>query len=214
MAVTSLEVPYRADLVRWWRRPRLPRWALPVLAVLLILGVLAGAGMRIAYVYSFQPFGYGGGFVGPVPYDGAIKTATDGLADTQYVLVGSPGTTGTVAYPMGNVSDTDVRVLGVLPQDDLITSLHWSVSVASAPIPQSFPMTLKAHESMTLLVTVTKPSYCGTATYESVIGIPIRYEALGVTHTYVLPLQTGSALGHDDIPIVLCVDEGRTPHVR
>ena len=192
----------------------MPRWALPAVVALLILGVLAGAGAGIAYVYRFQPFGVGDGFVGPVPYGGNIKIATDGLADTEYVLVGQPGATGTVAYPMGNMSDTDVRILGALPEDDLITSLRWSVSVAPAPMHQSFPMTLKAHQSMTLLVTVTKPSYCGTALYESLIGIPIRYQALGVTHTYVLPLRPGSPLGHNDIPIALCVDEGRTAHVR
>ena len=181
---------------------------------LLILGVLAGAGVRIAYVESFQPFGFGGGFIGPEPYAGNVKTATDGLAYTEYVLTGAPGATGTVAYPIGNVTDHDVRVLGVDSHDYLITSLHWALNTDAAPIPRSFPMTLKAHQSMTLLVTVTKPSYCGSGRYDAIIGIPIRYEALGVVHTYVWPLKPGSPMSQDQLPLALCYDENRPAHLR
>lgn len=214
MAVTALEVPYRADHVHRWRRPRLPRWTLPIVVGLLIVGALAGAGARVAYVYSFQPFGFGGGFIGPEPYGGNIKIASDGLADTEYVLVGAPGARGTVAFPFGNDSDQDVRVLGAESNDDLIASLRWASNTDAAPIPHSFPMTLKAHQSMTLLVTVTKPSYCGSGRYDAIIGIPIRYEAFGVTHTYQLPLRPGSPLDHDHLPIALCVDPHRSPNLR
>lgn len=213
MAVTSLEVPFRADPVEWWRWRGWPPVPLPILMVIALLAVLAGSAYRLNDVYSFQPFGYGSGFVGPEPYGGSIKTASDGLADTQYVLVGTPGTTGTIAYPMGNRSGEDVRVLG-LGSDSQVGSLHWALNTDSAPIPRSFPMTLKPGESFTLLVTVTKPTFCGTGRYDAIIGIPIRYEALGITHTYLLPLSPGGPLGDTNIPIALCADEHATVHMR
>lgn len=210
MAVTSLEVPLRADVVRW-RPRRLPRWALPALVVLLLLGVLAGAGLRIANVYSFQPLGSGSGGVGPLPYGGPMETANDGLVDTQYVLVGPAGVTGTVQYPLGNNSDQPVRLLG-LGSGASITSLNWATE-SDPSTPRTFPITLQPHESLTLLVTVTKPTFCGGGTFYSVIGLPIRYEAMGVTHTYVLALQTGEQ-NNQYLPIVLCVPEGRSVHGR
>ena len=217
MAVTSLEVPFRADrprdpAVEWWDRWGWPPVPLRIVIVLLLAGVLAGAAARLDYVYSFQPFGFGSGGVGPTPYGGSVKTASDGLADTEYVLVGTPGTTGTVEYPLGNRSDQDVRVLGLAP-GTRITSLHWS-TLRDPFTRQSFPMTLRAHDSLTLLVTVTKPTFCGEGRYDALIGIPIRYEAMGVAHTYVLSLAPGGPFGDSNIPILLCADPHRTVNMR
>src|SRR5262245_43297005 len=62
VGVTSLEIPFRTGAMpkAAWRSPRQwPRWIAPIVIVLLFLGVLAGAGARIAYVESFQPLGLG-----------------------------------------------------------------------------------------------------------------------------------------------------------
>jgi hypothetical protein len=185
---------------------------IPALISLLLLALLATAASRIAYVYSFQPFGYGSGGLGPVPSGDSVKIANDGLANTQYLLVGAPGTVGTIEYPIGNLSDRDVRVLG-LGRDPFVTSLAWS-TLRDPYSPRPFPMTLKAHESLTLWVTVTKPSYCGEGRYDALVSIPIRYEALGVVHTYMLALHPGSPLADGYIPIALCVDPHQTAHVR
>jgi hypothetical protein len=177
---------------------------------LLLVGVLAGAASRVAYVYSFQPIGAGSGGVGPTVWHGTVRIATDGLADTEYVLVGAPGSVGVIQYPLGNVSDKQVRVLG-LGQGTPITALHWA-TMAEPYTPRSFPLTLKPHESFTLLVTVTKPA-CDPNTTWVANGIPLRYQALGVTHTYVL--QPGGSMSDENIPILLCFDHySRTPHLR
>jgi hypothetical protein len=209
VAVTSLEVPYRADAARW-PRFRAPRWLLPLLMALLMIGVVTGAALRIAYVYSFQPFGPGSGSLGPVQWR-SVQIANDGLADTEYVLAGPPGSTATLQYPLANLSDKDVRVLG-LGSGSEITSLGWTTLTDSTP--RAFPMTLKPHESLTLLVTVTKPSYCGSALADVVTGIPLRFEALGVERTSAVLLRPGGLLDHNYIPIDLCVPEGQTVNAR
>jgi hypothetical protein len=206
--VTSLEVPFRADLGRWSRwRWHIPRPPLPIAIAVLLVGVLAAGVARVAYVRSFQPFGDGNGTLGPTEFS-AVQIANDGLADTEYVLAGPPGATATLQYPISNLSDQDVRITGLAP-GSLVTSLGWS---GIGEDPHAFPMTLKPGQSLTLLVTVTKPSECGEATFEVITGVPIRFEALGAAHTAVLQLRPGGLLGDNDIPIALCVPSSMTVH--
>lgn len=211
MAVTALEVPFRAD-IRHYSKHRLSDWVRPLTIGLLLIAVLAVGVHRLTDVYGFQPFGAGSGGVGPRPFHGAVQTANDGLTDTQYVLQGVPGVTGMIEYPLGNNSDQDVRVLG-LGSGSLVTALHWS-DLRDPFTTRSFPMTIKAHDSLTLMVTVTKPGFCGDGTFYAITGIPIRYEALGVTHTYVMPLSRGESINDGYLPIDLCVPTGITVHAR
>jgi len=109
VTVTSPEVRYRVDLGRWDRwRWHIPWEALPFVIPLLLIGVLAAAGARIAYAATYQPLTFdAGGAFGPVT---GLTPMTDGFATTRWLVTAKPGATATFAYTLTNSGSDPVTI--------------------------------------------------------------------------------------------------------
>jgi hypothetical protein len=197
VAVTSLEVPLRADLGRWDRwRWHWPRAAVPVLMALVLLGVLAGAGARIDYAANYQPLELGGSFG---PASAGVRPVNDGFETTRWLLTAKPGATGTFAYGVYNNGSDPVTIDGVAA-----SSYGWiSTSARWAPFPHqtdahALPVVVPPHQYVELLFSIRKPTCPGHGGRDEIRRLAINTRAFGFTHTVALPLSGDLA------PIEVC----------
>lgn len=199
MAVTSLEVPFRADLGRWSRwQWRIPRWALPVAMALVLIGVLATAAARIDYAVNYQPLTFDGGAFGPVT---GLTSVSDGFATTRWLLTAKPGTTGTFSYAITNSGSDPVTIYDV-PQsraDWLYTSQAWAPAMDFTDS-NKLPVVIPPHKAIQLLFSIRKP-VCPSGGGTEIFGLTVRYRAFGFNRVVTLPLSGNLAQ-----PIEVCFD--------
>jgi hypothetical protein len=196
------------------------RWLVVGVAVLVVAVVGAAVGW-VTYIHSYQPLSDDGGLFGPATR--TIRPVTDGISDTNWLLVGPAGTKGTVDYTVSNDGRFAVTILGLdQSEGGSVTGLRWAPvngpndggdgyepGLLSESRP--FPVTVRPHDAVLLQVTVTQPR-CGRANsgrdYEF-SAIPIRWSALGVHHSWAMPV----AEDHDARPIVVCPSAAAIAHI-
>jgi hypothetical protein len=160
--------------------------------------VAAAAISGVVYAHTYSPLGQGNYVTGQT---GQLHALTDGVSDpTRLVLVGPPGSTGSIGFSIENNGHYPVRVLGAATDSftalGSVMRLSWAPSLLG-PNPQSvdnvsdarpFPVTVRPHQQITVFVTLTQPA-CATGESNQQIGaLPLRTEALWVHHTWLLPL--------------------------
>jgi hypothetical protein len=197
--------------------PRLFRWTLAralLAAVLLTMAVTAGGLWlhRVHYARSYQPIGrgYDATTTPPVPARTTVKV-TDGITSQTYALIGPTGSTGTVSYTLANTGPFDITLLPARPSDSGgLLKFRWSPEFVSLPDgsgstplardARPLPVIWRAHHSLQLFVTATKPR-CHPQDIRVVETLPLRWVALGVHHvTYVHLDPQDESLS----PIALC----------
>jgi len=187
--VTSLEVPFRADPVARTRRWRWPRWALPVVIVLLLGGVVGGAAARIDHAANYQPLivGTGGG---PVTVD-AFKIARDPSGVTRWLLAAKPGATGTLNYEVDNDGSDPVTIDNVSgPTGALIhTSFRWMTSIYDGSPVRALPAVVPPHHAITLLISIRKPVCPANSGPVEIDYLTVHSSAFGFGHTIVSSLD-------------------------
>jgi hypothetical protein len=182
---------------------------------LALIGTLIGVQV---YINTYQPLTAGNGPVGSVTPN-TLKTIGDGLDDTNSILVGPEGTTGTADYTIWNSGRHSVTLLGLDRSRGVIASeaLTWTPITPDSRdeigLPRdarAFPATIKPHDEIVVQVNVTQPR-CGlNASPESIVGIPIRWSALNVHHVWQLGLN---GQGSYDVPITVCPPKTALAHV-
>jgi hypothetical protein len=189
-----------------------------VLAGAVVLALIgAGTGVLI-YVRAYQPLTTGNGPFGSITPK-TLKTVGDGLEDTNSVLVGPAGTKGTADYPIYNSGPHALTLLGL----DRSQSAPFGLVLTWAPATndssdevgqlsdaRTFPVTLQPHEEVIVQETVTQPRCGKDSIPASLLGIPIRWSALGVHHVFDLNLQPPGAIA---VPITICPPKAALTHV-
>lgn len=200
MAVTSLEVPLRADARRrtTWHF-RLPRWALPALMALCLLGVLATAGARISYAANYAPLKFEGASFGP--RTAGFKPVGDGFATTRWLLTAKPGATATFQYGLTNSGSDPVTIYDVKepPSDWLYMSYGWSSATVYGDDPHKLPVVLQPHQSIEFLLSIRQPPCALDTALTEIRALYIRYGAFGFTHDLIAPM-----VGEPLEPIEVC----------
>ena len=140
----------------------------------------------------------------------------------------SPGSTGTVGYPLENHGTDSVRIGAVPsgPEDEYNTPLYtlsWEPVLDPGqlrePVSPGLPLPVTVRPRMTVLILVTfvKPM----CTESGTIGdIPVRIQTMGVWHSLDLALGAGDFVGihgqklwdRSRLPVVIC-SAGLHPHV-
>jgi hypothetical protein len=202
VAVTSLEVPFRADLGRWSRwQWRVPWRALPVAIALLLLGVLAGAAARIDYAATYQPLTFeGGGMFGPVS---GLRPVNDGFETTRWLVTAKPGQSATFSYTLTNSGSDAVEIYDV-PQastDWIYMSYAWAPALDTTGPPHKLPVVIPAHKSIQLLFSIRQPPCRADSARTEIGALVVRYRAFGFSHTIVSPMT-----GHGLEPVDVCWD--------
>jgi hypothetical protein len=204
-------------------KPRTHTWRrwLVVGAAVLVVAVVGAALGGLVYVHSYQPLSDDGGLSGPATR--SIKPVTDGISDTNWILVGPAGTKGTVDYTVSNNGRFAVTLLGLdRGQSGNITGLRWAPVNGPAAGGQpyepgllsesrSLPVTVSPHGAVLVQVTVTQPR-CGGNNSGRIFGfqgVPILWSALGVHHTWFMPLAEDQGVAQ---PIVLCPSKKAVAH--
>lgn len=204
MAVTSIEVPFRADVGRWSRwHPRLPRWALPVAMALVLIGVLATAAMRIDYAANYQPLMFeGGGTVGPA--SAGLKPVNDGFEVTRWLLTAKPGTMATLAYTLANTGSDPVTVYDIpeSPKYWIYTTYAWAPAMDFSGAHKQLPVVIAPHQAIELLFSIRQPPCKADSGREEINALVVNYRAFGFSHTMVAPF---GAIGFE--PIEVCWDQ-------
>jgi hypothetical protein len=195
-------------------------WVAGGLLIVIVAALVVGAVLDTTYM-PLAP----GGETGPAIETSAhLAQISDGIQTTEWVVTGPVGTQATVAYRLVNNGRVGVTLDGLAgshlvgyvgsataPHSALFMSLHWSPTVHGSfqwPMPiRAFPAHLAAGGSIAIDVTVTKPA-CPSGQSAAVTDIPIRWSALGLHHTYDLPLQ----LGGDYLPIESCPTRAALAH--
>jgi hypothetical protein len=191
------EIPDGSRPVRLYRR----RWLwVTSLTLVVLAGVGVGVGILV-YQHNYQPLvpGSFGSMSGP-----HARPLTDGIQDTQIIVVGPAGTHARLTYSLANAGDHNVRLLG-LPSNSGIDRITWGPALdhnqllgGTAAEARPFPMTLHAGSMISLWVYLTQPN-CGGTPY-SLTGIPLRWSAYGDDHVYTLPLDNDASA----LPITFC----------
>jgi hypothetical protein len=203
---------------RKWRR-----WLVIGVAVLVV--AVAGAAIGwLAYIHSYQPLSDDDGpFVLSGPATRTVKPVTDGISDTNWILVGPAGTRGTLDYTVSNNGRFAVEILGLDRRQSGITGLRWAppngpdggghgYEPGLVSESRALPVTIDPHSAVLVQVTVTQPR-CGgrnSANDFGFDGVPILWSALGVHHSWFMPLveDTGA------LPILLCPSKQAIAHSR
>ncbi len=200
MAVTFLEVPFRADVVYRdrlrWRRPR---WLLPVVISLLIVGVLGGSAARITYAATYQPLAFDSGDYGP--QSAGWKPVNDGFETTRWLLTAKAGATATFAYGIENRGSDPITIYDVpdAPGDWIYTSWRWASTLYYSPAIHRLPAVVAPHQTIELLYSIRKPA-CQPDTADTEINaLVVHYRAFGFSHTLTAPM-----VGRTLEPIEVC----------
>ena len=143
----------------------------------------------MVYIHRYQPIGRAASSLTSPDDPHVLTRITDGLRSETWIVRGPTGTTGTVSYTIANNGHFDLTVLGPGPDSDL--AYHWAKPWLSDPengnrpsmIAEAhrLPMTLHAHESIELFVTVTK-EHCPPGGAKIVETLPLAWTAFGVHH--------------------------------
>lgn len=200
------------------RRRRIWPRALAAVVVLALIGTGIAA---VVYAHTYQPLGNAGfSLTGPVT-EHTLKRIGDGNQDTQFVIVGPRGTTATAMYTFGNNGRFAVRILGLSrPTAFDITGVKWAPFEGPATDTENyepgllsegrnFPITLQPHDAVLLQVTVEQPVCGPSAASAQIVGVPLRWSALGVHHVWTFPLQ----LEGDNLPILTCPSKAALAHI-
>jgi hypothetical protein len=184
------------------------RWWLRAIVAVVVLALLGGGIGWYDYVRSYQPLTLGNG-----PYSSVtpktLKTLTDGVNDTELLLVGPSGTTGTADYPLWNDGNHSVTIDGLDRSGLGIPGLRltWTPSspgpgdVIGAPGQgRAFPVTIPPHDQVILQLTVVKLVRCAAHSTLVLQGVGVRWSSLGGHHTWQLPMREGGAV----LPIAIC----------
>jgi hypothetical protein len=165
-----------------------PRIPAPFVIGLLIVGVLAGAAVRIDYAARYQPIVFEGGSFGPAS-DG-WKPVSDGFATTRWLLTAKPGTTSTFAYAITNSGADPVTIYDVpaSPNDWIYESHGWSPVDEPYEVHQ-LPVVLHPHQAVEFLFSIRKPVCPGPGGRTEIGAIPIFYRAFGFSHMLLMPLS-------------------------
>jgi hypothetical protein len=209
------DAPVAEPQPRKWRR-----WLVIGVAVL-IVAVVGAAISWVSYVHTYQPLSDDGGLFGPATR--SIKPVTDGISDTNWILVGPAGTSGTVDYTVTNEGRFAVKLLGLdRSQSNYVTGLRWApvngpngggngYEPGLVSESRALPVTVNPHTAVLVQVTVTQPRCGGNSGRDfGFDGVPIRWSALGVHHTWFMPL----AENRDALPILLCPSKKAIAHSR
>jgi hypothetical protein len=203
-------------------RPRTRRrWLVVAVGVLVIALVSAGVG-GLVYIHSYQPLSDDGGLFGPATR--SVQPVTDGISDTNWILVGPAGTRGTVDYTVTNTGRFAVRIIGLdRSQSGYVTGLRWApvngpdgggngYEAGLVSESRALPITVKPHAAVLVQVTVRQPRCGGSNSGRDFgfDGVPILWSALGMHHTWFMPL----AENRDALPIVLCPSKKAIAHSR
>jgi hypothetical protein len=184
---------------RWWLRA----------TISIVVLALVGTGIGwYSYVRSYQPLTFGNG-----PYNSVtpktLKTLTDGIADTELLLVGPEGTTGTADYPVWNNGSHAVTINGLDRSGLGVPGLRlaWTPitsgpgGVVGAPGQgRAFPATIRPHTEIILQLVVAKAIGCASHSYFAIDSVPVRWSALDAHHVWQLTMQEGGSV----LPIALC----------
>jgi hypothetical protein len=220
----QMTLALEADAPAAGPRPRTRRrWLVAGLTVLVVALLGATVGW-VVYVHSYQPLtDVGGPFELTGPATPTIKPVTDGISDTNWILVGPAGTRGTVNYTVSNTGHFAATILVLdRSQGGYITGLRWAplngpdggghgyepgLLSESRPL----PVTVEPRGEVLVQVTVTQPK-CGGSNSGRDFGlgaVPIQWSAVGVHHTWFMPLAADSAAR----PIVLCPSKKALAHI-
>ena len=199
MTVTSPEVRYRVDLGRWDRwRWHIPWEALPFVIPLLLIGVLAAAGARIAYAATYQPLTFdAGGAFGPVT---GLTPMTDGFATTRWLVTAKPGATATFAYTLTNSGSDPVTIYDLPgdPDDFVRISYAWAPAFDYGPA-RKLPVVIPAGKAIQLLLSIRNPICHNDGGFYSLDSLDVHYRAFGFSHVFEAPLS-----GRTLQPIEIC----------
>jgi hypothetical protein len=184
------------------------RWWLRAVIAVVVLALLGGGIGWYDYVRSYQPLTLGNG-----PYNSVtpktLKTLTDGINDTELLLVGPYGTVGTADYPVVNNGNHPVRIDGL----DRSASVPPGLRMAWTPggstpsgyvgLPsqgRGFPATIAPHSQIILQLIIAKDVRCAPHSSFVINGVGVRWSAIGGDHTWDIPMQLGGSV----LPIALC----------
>jgi hypothetical protein len=208
------DAPAAEPQPRKWRR-----WLIVAVGILVVVLVGAAVGWLV-YVHDYQPLSDDGGLFGPATR--TIQPVTDGLTDTNWILVGPAGTKGTVDYTVSNDGRFAVRILGLDRSVYGVTGLRWApvngpngggngYEAGLVSESRALPVTIDPRQAVLLQVTVTQPR-CGGSNSGRDFGfsaIPVLWSALGVHHTWSMPVaESGPAR-----PIVICPSRNALTHI-
>jgi hypothetical protein len=184
------------------RRRGRRRWVIgAVLAVLVVGAIGTGVGFLI-YAHTYQPLepgNYG-------EWEGLHTVALgDGLEQTRVAVVGPAGTVGRMESSLDNAGSHDVRITGLGPYAQ-VDQIAWGPAVDKNRVgggtpaeARPFPYTMKPHTIISIWIYVTQPRCRKDTTPQTITDIPLRWQALGVTHVYDLQLT-----GDVTPPITTC----------
>jgi len=173
----------------------------------LVLALLVvGVGSVLVYVNSYQPLEAGN--FGEMP-SGALKAVTDGIIDTNYIITGPTGSTGSFGFSIQDGGSHPVSVLGPGGYIPAGVSLRW-VPVhmgrdefvdGTLATSRAFPAPISAGGQILIYVIVRRPA-CDASEESGFENIPLQWEALGVNHVYTVSLS--DPLGVQGLPVQLC----------
>jgi len=199
VTVTPAEVPYRVDLGRWDRwRWHIPWEALPFVIPLLLIGVLAAAGARIAYAATYQPLTFDAtAMYGPVS---GLTEVSDGFETTRWLVTAKPGATATYTHTLTNTGPEAVTLYDVpdSPDDFVYTSYAWAPAFANGPA-HKLPVVIPAGKAIQLLFSIRKPVCGPDGGATEIAGLTLHYRAFGFSHDLYMPL-----VGRDLQPFEVC----------
>jgi hypothetical protein len=192
-------------------------WVAGALALLLLIGATVTG---VVYAHTYQPLSADGGLTGPAS-ERTIKSISDGLRDTNWVLVGPAGTRGVVDYTLANNGPFAVTIQGLDRSRSYgITGLRWApvngpngggngYEPGLVSESRSLPVTIPAHSAVLIQVTVTQFRCTRFISGQTVSDIPIRWSGVGVHHSWDLQLVASQF----NRPIVMCPSKSVLAHV-
>jgi hypothetical protein len=203
---------------RWWQRHR---WLVRSLVVLVVLS-LVGIGIGwLVYIHTYQPLETGGtGGPARIRHQHVVAIG-DGVGQTYWAITGKVGTNVTVDYEVLNTGSRSATLLGLPTQHNdwppYLMAVRWSNYGPDNPgngtynglVRQAhdFPVTLAPGTSVIVQVTVLRPR-CGRHLVIPITGVPLRWSAMHVTHTWTMPLR----IDRDAKPILVCAPAAAYHH--
>jgi hypothetical protein len=180
------------------------------LVIAIVLGVVGTGIWALVYINTYQPLSSSPTLFGPATPK-TLKVISDGITDSNYILVGPRGTRGTAIYTLSNNGSHSVRIDGLAGSQYFgRPTAKWSPLVPqpetgdyTAGLPteaRSFPTTLRPGWQIVLQLTLTQPDCRRGEAPSSLDVLPLRWSALGVHHVYDFDLTQAS----QNMPVIVC----------